>query len=180
MHPNNRFKQYFPREWEAALAQHPEVKGVEDENSLIPFHLKIWLYTIVFLICTKMNILGLLDSIFGSVQAAAILDFAMYSIRYGKSTASSFHDLMADSMLFSNKILDDDYYSALFKNLSREYIEIFLSKWVKVCKDIFSLGKVWIVVDGSNLDSQCKDVEICEAGHNKSHSNKNIIALVIQ
>ena len=176
MHPNNRFKKYFPREWEEAIAQHPEVKGVDDDNSLIPFHLKIGLYAIVFLICAKMNILGLLDSIFGSVQAAAILDFAMYSIRYGKSTASSFHDLMEDSMLFSDKILDEDYYSALFKNLSREYIETFLSKWVKVCKEIFSLGKVWIVVDGSNLDSQCKEVEICEPGHNKSHSNKNIIA----
>lgn len=46
----------------------------------------------------------------------------------------------------------------------------------KFCKATFALGSVLIVADSSNLNSQCKNVEICKQGHNKSYSDKKIIA----
>ena len=176
MYPNENFKRFFPLEWAEAVAQNSEFKVNENADGTIPYHLTIGLYAVIFLICTKFHIIGLLGSIFGTFETAAILDFAMYSIRYGKSTANSFHDLMADSMVFSDKLLEDNDYSNLFKNLSREDIEKFLVQWAQFCVPTFSLDSVWIVIDGSNMDSQCKDVDLCEQGYNKSKSNKDIIA----
>ena len=176
MYPNKNFTKIFPNEWRLELAKRDDIKVEADQDENIPFHLKVGLYAIVFLICSTFNITVLLQGIWGPVQTCAILDFVLYSITYGKSSAHSFQDYMSDSMLFSDKILDEDYYSGLFKNLSRECIEKFLIGWTQACLKLFSLSSVWLIVDGSNLDSQCKNVDLCEQGHNKSRTHKNIIS----
>ena len=146
MDPNKNFKKYFSALWDAATT--PDPKADENSEDNIPFHLKVGLYAVILLICSIFPIKEFLTNIFGSIQAAAILDFAMYSITYGKSTANSFQDCLAAFMLFSDKIPDESYFSRLFNDITRYNIKSFLTKWAKFCAKHFLLGGVWIIIDG--------------------------------
>ena len=110
----------------------------------------------------------------GPENANAVMDFANYSILFKSNVAKDYPHLMADQVLYSNKLYSDSWLSELFeKRLTESQQEDFKDKWANACKQR-GITKVWLCIDGSNSDCSAKEVELAEKGKAKSRKNCNI------
>lgn len=110
----------------------------------------------------------------GPVNANAIMDFANYSILFKSNVAKDYPHLMADQILYSDKLYSDSWLSDLFEEkLTESQQEDFKDKWASACRN-HGITKVWLCIDGSNSDCVSKEVEMAEKGKAKSHKNINI------
>ena len=165
MHPTTQFAEIFPSQWEKISSEkvRPSIK-------------KIGMFTACQSINAKTGIKDILDSVYGTDHANAMIDYAMYSIIHHTDNAEGFAYKMRDELTYSKELYSDSYYSRLFEERMSKEMELdFKRKWALQCKEN-GLEGVWLCIDGSNDDCESKGVEIAEKGHAKSRKNINIVS----
>ena len=165
MHPTTQFAEIFPSQWERISGEkgRPSVK-------------KIGMFTACQSINAKTGIKDILDDVYGTDHANALIDYAMYSIIHHTDNAEAFAYKMRDELTYSKEPYSDSYYSRLFEEgMSREMELDFRRKWALQCKED-GVETVWLCIDGSNDDCESKGVELAEKGHAKSGKNINIVS----
>lgn len=165
MHPTTQYKQIFPSLWEKVSKEQvkPAVK-------------RIGMFTACQAINSQTGIKDILDNVYGSSYAGAIMDYAMYSIIHHSDEASSFASKMRNELLYSGVPSSDTYYSRLFEEGMPQALELSMKKqWALQCRED-GADVVWLCIDGSNDDCQSKGVELAEKGHAKSGKNIGIVS----
>lgn len=168
MNPNSNYVARYPREF--AIASKGKLVPVTKRCGMFLFSLKLsW----------TNGMYPMLVDTCGPVTANAIMDFANYSILFKSNVAKDFPYLMADQILYSEKLYSDSWYSELFeKKLTKSQQEDFKDKWVRACVER-GVTRVWLCIDGTNHDNVAKEVEFSEKGKAKSHKNINIIGCMM-
>ena len=164
MHPNTNYRDFFPSEW----------KTLTGEDSL-PDIKRFGINLAVSTICENQNIRSTLNKSMREDFASAVLDFSSYCLLFRDAVIEHFGTTMEDQVLFCEEPHDDEYYYDLFKKQITEQQTIaFRREWAKEC---IAQGDtdVWICIDGSNNDCECRGVEFVERGFAKSHRNVSII-----
>lgn len=165
MHPTSQYAQVFPSLWEQ----------VSKEN-VKPVVKRIGMFTACQAINEKTGIKDTLEAVYGTDQAGAILDYAMYSIIHHSDDASVFASKMRNELTYSKAPFSDSYYSRLFEEgMSKEQELLLRRRWALQCKED-GADTVWLCIDGSNDDCQSKGVDLAEKGHAKSGKNINIVS----
>ena len=165
MRPSKKYADFYTAEWKELTGEEPK-----------PMIKKFGLYTLVEAVNTTNGIIDILRATFENERAHSIVDFAMYSLLFKSSVAADYEARMHNQLVYSGTPLSDSYYSNLFeKKISKEDILNFKKAWANECKED-GVDDVWLCIDGSNDDCDSQGVDIAEPGHNKSGTNKNIVA----
>ena len=168
MHPNSLFKVLFPERWMSYYGT----------KSLLPNEISCGLYVVCLSIVHKTELYKCLIDIFGSLYANAIIDFAIYSIKYNTNVAETFCDKMQNQMVFSDRIYSDSWYSDLFEKLLAEEKDIkFRKKWLSICEKN-NKRSAWVSIDGSNNECSIEHSNLVEKGHSKSGKNKPLVSFI--
>lgn len=167
MHPNKFFRLKYPAMWE----------NFYGKDDLLPSELYMGMYVLALAIGYKTALYPLLQAVYGPEWGNAIIDYCMYSILFKSTVTQSFSEEMEERVLFSRKMYSDSDYSELFKSATKDQHHRFKSLWLKRCVDK-GITKVWICIDGSNIDNQVADSEYSENGCAKSHNQKTIVSFM--
>lgn len=168
MYPNDNFKELFPDLYAASLGPRPS-----------PSYQVIGFYVVMKEIANSLPLYSVLYDIFGKEDADLILDYAMYQIAYESSVAQDYEDGMKNMALFSEKLRSDSYLSSFFsKKLSADKIDCFYERWCTAIIRHKKLRKVYLNVDGSNIDCEAEGVTLKEKGHDKSGQNTTIVNMM--
>ena len=163
MNPNSNYVARYPKEFSAAA-----------NGKLAPVTKRCGLYLLSLALSQANGLYPTLVECCGPVTANAIMDFANYSILFKSNVAKDYEHLMADQLLYSEKLYSDTWLSDLFeKNLTQSQQEDFKDKWVSACAKR-GITSVWLCIDGSNNDCLAKEVEYAEKEKAKSHKNCNV------
>ncbi len=163
MNPNSNYVARYPREFNAAA-----------NGKLAPVTKRCGLYLLSLALSQANGLYSTLVECCGPETANAIMDFANYSILFKSNVAKDYEHLMADQLLYSEKLYSDTWLSERFeKHLTQSQQEDFKDKWVRACTRR-GITNVWLCIDGSNNDCLAKEVEYAEKGKAKSHKNCNI------
>ena len=165
MHPTTQYADIFPAQWEKI-----------SKSRVKPIVKRVGMFSAAQAINEKIGIKDILDNVYGTDKAGAIVDFALYSIIFHTNEASGFVSRMRNQMLYSGAPYSDSYYSRLCEEeMNRELELLFRRRWALQCKED-GVEAVWLCIDGSNDDCQSKGVEIAEHGHEKSRKNIDIVS----
>lgn len=163
MNPNSNYAARYPREFSIAA-----------KGKLAPVTKRCGLYMLSLALSQRNGLYPALVECCGPETANAIMDFANYSILFKSNVAKDYPYLMADQVLYSEKLVSDTWLSELFeKRLTQSQQEAFKDKWAAACVKS-GMTKVWLCIDGSNSDCLSKEVEYAEKGKAKSHKNIDI------
>ena len=164
MHPNENFKFLYPELWASFY-------GTE---TLKPHELHVGLYGLFLAAAWRTKLYPLLQADLGPLNANAILDYAMFSVRHRSDSTDLMADEMAEQLMFSDKLKSDSWYSDFFENqLSSDLIHKFRIDWLNQCKTN-DCSEAWLCIDGSNNDCVVSGSNIAEPGKAKSHKAINI------
>lgn len=165
MHPTSQYAQVFPSLWEKVAKE--QVKPVVK---------RIGMFSACQAINEQTGIKDILDAVYGTDHAGAIMDYAMYSMIHHTDDASAFASKMRNELTYSKTPFSDSYYSRLFgEGMSKEQELLLRRRWALQCKED-GADAVWLCIDGSNDDCQSKGVDLAEKGHAKSGKNINIVS----
>ena len=163
MNPNSNYAARYPLEFSIAA-----------KGKLAPVTKRCGLFIYSLALSYQNGMYPALVDCCGPENANAVMDFANYSILFKSNVAKDYPHLMADQVLYSNKLYSDSWLSELFeKRLTESQQEDFKDKWTQSCKQR-GITKVWLCIDGSNSDCSSKEVDLAEKGKAKSHKNCNI------
>ena len=167
MYPNDKFKYTFPDEWRKHYGDPGEIRR----------EVSVGLYAATLGILHRYGMYDVLVDTFDTQIANGVIDFAMYMIAAGSSTAMNFQTRMRGSVLFSDKPRSDNWMSELFsKKLTKEKCIEFNIKWMKKCRDR-GIVDVYLCIDGSNNDCDT-DTDIAEEGHAKSGRTRKVVGFM--
>ena len=164
MHPTSGYKLIFPSLWEKFF------------NEKVPAVFKrIGMYAAIDAANGSTGIKDIMDEVFGRTVSNSLIDFVMYSLLFHTNAVNNYESKMKDQILFGDSY-SDSYFSNLFnKKISYDQILSFRKEWALQCsKD--GVKDVWLCIDGSNDDCECKGVDLAEKGHAKSLRNRNIVS----
>ena len=168
MIPNDNFREMFPGLWEEYYGEDTGRRKVLS-SGLFALMLGAGYSTGAYQ--------ALLDTV-GPADANGIMDYASYLIGAGSNAAMNYSSAMAGSVTFSDRPLDDDYFCDLFSSkLPEEAMYRFRDAMMRKCRDM-GTGKVWIAIDGSNIDCCSDGVDLAEKGHAKSGSDSDIVSFM--
>lgn len=164
MHPTSGYKLIFPSLWEKYF------------NEKVPaVYKRIGMYATMDAVNGTTGIKDIMDDTFGMNISNSLMDFVMYSMLFHTNAVNNYEPKMRDQILYGDSY-SDSYFSNLFnKKISYDQILSFRKEWALQCnKD--GVSDVWLCIDGSNDDCECKGVELAEKGHAKSLRNSNIVS----
>lgn len=165
MYPTTQYKNIFPKKWEALT-----------HERVAPATKKIGLFTLAQAVNMKIGIKDILDRVYGTQTADALIEQALYSILYHSNVVSSFAQKMEDELLYSSIPCSESFYDDLFAHhMTKEQELYFKKEWAASCKKD-GAQEVWLCIDGSNDDCHSQGVDLAEKGMAKSHNNSNIIS----
>ncbi len=164
--PNEYFKSIYQDLWAEA---YPDVK--------LPAHeLSIGMYALTLGVCEHNGLYKVLQDVYGTTYVNNVIDYAMYSIMYRSSTTQLFKQSMEKTVLFSDKLYSDSWYSTFFaEKITEDQHHLFRIKWVQHLVES-GLKKVWLGIDGSNNDCSARQSYLARFGFPQSHNqNKTIV-----
>lgn len=168
MYPNDNFKELFPDVYNLSIGSRPK-----------PSFQIIGYYVAMKEIAKALPLYKTLCDVFGKEDTDLILDYATYQIAFESSVAQDFESGMKDKALFSEKLRSDSYLSDFFKNsLSEDKIDLFYEQWATAIIRHKKLRKVYLNVDGSNVDCEAEGVTLAEKGHDKSGQKTTIVNMM--
>ena len=166
MTPNENFRHYFTNIWEQYYGG----------TYIPPYQIHCGLYSMVLGIAYQTGVYPLLSNVYTTQTANAIMDFAMYVIRYQRNVSELYTDSMNEELLFSEKLYSDSWYSELFnQTMDEDHNHQFRIAWAEKIRSV--VRKVWICIDGSNDDCEI-DSELCEHGKAKSGRHIPIVSFM--
>ena len=168
MYPNDNYKELFPDDYQTAMGKKP-----------VPSFQSIGMYLAVKTIVERLPLYNLLYSTFGKEDADLILDYAMYEIIYESDVSMHFEKGLTNKALFSESLRSDSYLSNFFrKNITEDNISLFLELWTPAIIQHKKIQRVYLNVDGSNIDCEAVGVTLREFGHDKSGENTTIVGIM--
>jgi len=168
MIPNDNFREMFPALWEEHYGE--KVGGHKVLSSgLFGLMLGAGYSTGAYP--------ALLDAL-GPADANGVMDYATYLIGTGSNAAMNYPSAMASSVTFSDKPVDDGYFGELFsRRLSEDTMYRFRDAMMRRCMEM-GARRVWIAIDGSNIDCDSEGVDIAEKGHAKSGTDSDVVSFM--
>ena len=166
MHPNDNFRRLYPALWE------------EYYGEKTPAHvLHYGMYLTALSAGWRTGLYDALHDAVGPLFGNALMDWAMYSILSRTGVASSFPEVMADQVLFSQRCHSDSWYSDLFcEKISPEDAEKFKDAWLKKVKGYDpGITDAWVAIDGSNTDCDMRGGDLPASGKAKSRRDGTVV-----
>lgn len=168
MYPNDNFIELFPGQYREAIGKKP-----------LPSSQSIGMYLAVKTIVERLPLYALLCAVFGKQDADQILDYAMYQIIFSTGAAQHYEACMEGNALFSEQLRSDSYLSDFFRgHVDGDRVSQFLDEWAPAVIRHKKMKKVYLNVDGSNLDDEAEGVSLKEKGHDKSGEDTTIVAIM--
>ena len=163
---NENFRLYCPEEWAAAY---------EKENAP-HYQYNVGMYAMTLALSHRTGLYDVIHDAFGPLYGNALMDFAMYSVMERSNVAYRFKPAMEHEVIFSKDRKDDDWLGQLFGSfITGDMIQQFRIRWLRECAGR-GIRKVWISIDGSNNDCDCRSSELPCKAENKSGTNKNVVS----
>ena len=169
MHPNEFFRMKYQDQWNAFYG--------DDDYYELHSEMYMGMYVLTLAIGYTTNLYPMVQEVYGPEWGNAFMDYMMYSILYRTDVSQTFPELMSDRVLFSRKMYSDSDYSELFQDATKDQHHKFRGLWLRRCASI-GITKVWICIDGSNIDNQVSDSEYTEYGCSKSNNEKPIVGVM--
>lgn len=169
MHPNEFFGMKYQDQWNSFYG--------DDDCCELHSEMYMGMYVLALAIGYTTTMYPMVQTVYGPEWGNAFMDYIMYSILYKTDVTQTFQEFMNDRVLFSRKMYSDSDYSQLFKEATKDQHHKFRGLWLQRCAAI-GLTKVWICIDGSNIDNEVQDSEYTEYGCPKSNNNKTIIGFM--
>lgn len=164
MYPNENFKFLYPDLWIRYYGQ----------EKILPHELHVGLYALMLSSGWRTGLYPLLQKDFGPLNTNALLDYAMFNIRYRDNSTDLMASELAEQLTFSDRIKSDSWYSVFFENqLSSDLIHQFRIDWIKHCAEQ-KHDEAWLCIDGSNNDCTVSGSSLAEPGKAKSLKTINI------
>ena len=168
MYPNDNFIELFPDKYREVIGKKP-----------LPSAQSIGMYLAVKTIVERLPLYNLLSTVFGKHDADQIIDYAMYQIIYSTGVAQHYEACMEGKALFSEQLRSDSYLSAFFHDhVDADRTSQFLDEWAPAIIKHKKIKKVYLNVDGSNLDDEAEGVTLKEKGYDKSGEDTTIVAVM--
>ena len=169
MYPNDNFQLFYPDIWSEIF---PEAKESR-------YNINMGMYLSTLAISYKLGLYPILVDVYGPVIANQILDYVNYSLLYQSDVSMLYEERMKNQLLLSSKLRDDTYLSNFFKEMMDTSKDNDLQdKWLNKCKEDGSLKKIWLSIDGSNIDCLAKESSLAKKGYAKSKNNVPIIGFI--
>lgn len=195
MYPNEYFKFVYRNIWAEQFGG----------GKVLPEVLYPNLYAMTLGVGYSLGVYPIVLSSYGDLYANALMDYGMFSIRDRSNAVYLMRESMESQVLFSRKCPSDDFYSELFNDkITGEMNHNFRMRWIenrrqalieqaKVeakaqakakgikfdSKDLkVPPGKIWLCVDGSNINCTVADSETAEMGHAKSGKQITIVSFI--
>ncbi len=168
MHPNDNFKYMYPNLW----AEH---FGSKEK---LAHELHVGLYGLFLSAGYYCNLYPTLCNSWGTANANAALDYAMFCTRERTTATYLMSDFTREQMIFSEKAYGDSFYSDFFENnLPAEKLHQFKMDWIAQCAAT-GHDKVWLCIDGSNNECSVQNGNLAEPGNSKTHRAVNIYSYI--
>ena len=127
--------------------------------------ISVGLHAVVEKVVTESELSDVLAEVFGSENSRLILDLASYMLSTESAVFQHFPHWARSQVLFSEVIRSDSYISDFeTSKISVSEINLFKKKWFRI---VIKDGRVYLVYDSTNVNSQAKGVCIVELGHAK-------------
>lgn len=170
MQPNDHYRERFPEEY----AKH---YGADKTPSRPPL-LKVGMYAVTLGIGIKSGLYDMVRSVYGPLHANYLMDNAMYNIVDHTDAVMHLRDAMEDRLTFSTVVPDDNRMSKLFReDMTEEQNDRFMDLWIKKCV-ADGVKKVWLAIDGTNIDCTVEGSVLAEGGHSKSGKSLPVVGLM--
>lgn len=167
MHVNDFFRSKYPTIWEKFYGN----------DELLPSELYLGMYAMTLGIGYQHEVYKMLQKVYGPEWGNAFIDYSMYGILCKSCVTQLFPEVMAERVLFSRKMFSDSDYSKLFQEATKDMHHQFRTLWLNHCVKT-GIAKVWICIDGSNIDNEVEKSEYTEYGCSKSHNQKTIVSFM--
>ena len=169
MYPNDNFSLFYPDIWCEIFPKSKESR----------YNINMGMYLSTLAISYKIGLYPILVDIYGPIITNQILDYVNYSLLYQSNVSMLYEERMKNQLLLSSKLHDDTYLSNFFKEIMDASKDNDLQdKWLNKCKEDGSLKKIWLSIDGSNIDCLAKESSLAKKGHAKSKNNAPIIGFI--
>lgn len=104
MYVNDNFRLKFPQLWNQHFGEKlPQISQIH-----------AGLYGLALGIGLRSGLYKMVQEVFGPQNGNALMDYAVYSMRWRSSTTQLFEEEMRDQMRFSSKLYSDSWYSSFF------------------------------------------------------------------
>lgn len=168
MHPNDNYREIFPDDYQAILKRRPS-----------PSSQSIGMYLVLKNCAETLPLYETLDAVFGREEANLILDYAMYQIISESAVSQHYEATLKDKALFSESLRSDSYLSTFFQEkIDDDKISLFLELWAPKIIAAKKIKKVYLNVDGTNIDSEAEGVTLREVGYDKSGEGTTIVGIM--
>lgn len=168
MYPNDNFIELFPDQYSSAVGRRP-----------LPSSQSVGMYLAVKTIVERLPLYTLLSDVFGKHDADQIVDYAMYQIIYSTGVAQHYEACMEGKALFSEKLRCDSFLSDFFRgSVDADRSSQFLDEWAPAIIKHKKMKKVYLNVDGTNLDDEAEGVTLKEKGHDKSGEDTTVVGVM--
>lgn len=167
MYVNDNFRLKFPQLWNQHFGEKlPQISQIH-----------AGLYGLALGIGLRSGLYKMVQEVFGPQNGNALMDYAVYSMRWRSSTTQLFEEEMRDQMRFSSKLYSDSWYSSFFsQKMSKDAIHQFRLRWLEYCVRS-GTKEVWLCIDGSNIDCAAR-VDLAQPGHAKSLRQTEIVSFI--
>lgn len=158
MYANSAFRERYPALWAQSY-------GAPSD----PDALHAGLYMITLALARKTGLYKAVSESLGPLFGNAVMDYAMYSIRFGSSAAQGFAAAMQGQLTFSGKAHSDAWMAGLFsQEMTEEQIGSFQKNWASACAQA-GVRNVWLCLGGTG--TSVSSSEPAEAGAATSCQN---------
>ena len=167
MYVNDNFRLKFPQLWNQHFGEKlPQISQIH-----------AGLYGLALGIGIQSGLYKMIQEVFGPQNGNALMDYAMYSMRWRSGTTQLFEEEMRDQMRFSSRLYSDSWYSVFFsEKMPRDAIHQFRLRWLDHCVRA-GTKEVWLCIDGSNIDCAAR-VDLAQKGHAKSLRQTEIVSFI--
>ncbi len=134
MHPNENFKYLYPALWQQYYP----------ESNAQPQCLHAGMYTAALAAGHKTGLYPLLNEVFGTKWANALMDYACFLLLSGSEEPASFPETMDSQLSFASCPYPDTWWEEFFcKNLCGKQTDEFRTAWLTASKE-HGASKAWI------------------------------------
>ncbi|MDR0411544.1 MAG: transposase [Treponema sp.] len=168
MHPNDLFKFLYPALWN----EHYTAVRVPEHALHTGF------YALSLGVGYKSGLYPLLHEVYGPLYANMIMDYANYSILERSDVSQLYRDRMSHEVLFSRQAFSDSWLSEFFEmKISEDQNHQFRIGWLDRCREA-GVTRVWLSIDGTNIDCAAQRSELPQKGHAKSRKNTKVVSCI--
>ena len=168
MHPNLNFKFHYPELWSKYY----------DEPGDMAYSLAAGLYVTTLAIGWKVGLYPVVQDSFGPEFGNVLMDCGVFNIEERSDATALFTENMKQRLCFSRMRRSESWMSEMFsQGITEDMVRKFQLAWIDRCVRE-GASKVWLCIDGTNIDCTATGSMLAEHGHSKSGRSTPVVSFI--